>query len=173
MGLAQRLFALVAVGAAAVGFAGVARPTTNQSSDQQPFVIRVAPDPPTAGGEALRGYSLTISASGGLDPGISFAVGSSSPPSSPSPPLPAPPPAAASSNSQPASTSSALATSSAPPPATSPPASTPVTSSAAGSPPSSNPLTVLPVPPAKPASRPPDDKQHPVVNAFAARATLL
>jgi len=159
MGLAQRVFALFAVGAAAVGFAGVARPA------DQPFVIRVAPDPPTVGGETLPGYSLTISSSGGLDPAVHFDVGSSSPP--PSPPPTAPPAAPASSSSQPAATSST------PPPATPPPASTPVTSSAPASPPSSSQPAVLPVAPAKPASRPPDDKKHPVVNVFEATGTLL
>src|SRR5262245_65312586 len=118
---AQRLIAVVVVGAVAVGFAGVARA-------DDPFAITVSPVPPTIDGVRLPGYSLTMSPTGGVQFGSSSSPSappaSSPPPSSPpasSPPPSSPPPSAstASSNSPPASTSAASA------PATSSSASAP------------------------------------------------
>jgi hypothetical protein len=198
MRLAQRLFALVVVVAAAFGFAGVARTTastgdesgggtlvsawpsfstgaTDQNSGDEPFVISVAPDPPTVGGALSAGYSLTISPSGGslqrLEPGV-VASPTSTPPSpaptasSSSPPASTPAAAAAApSTSAPASTPAASAPSSA--------ASTPATSSLSTPPPSSKPAAAQPAHPAKPQSRPRSDKKHPAVNAFSVSGTLL
>src|SRR5436190_9792504 len=179
MGLAQRLFALVVVVAAASGFAGVARTTTitgyesgsgaavsaqptfaisatDQNSGDHPFTIRATADPPTVGGELREGYSLTISVSGGsvqlpasLGPAIPFAVA----------PAPSPPAPTASTNSPPASTSATSA------PATSSPAPTPVTSSPSTLLPASKPPAARrptsPTPRSTPASRPRSDKKDP------------